>query len=61
MHKGYNEIVKTCTLLEYKEEKINSISVWVEVWMDEQEGVLYRAHFPERYANLPMTYYTQYA
>lgn len=54
-HKGYNEIVSTCTLLEYAENKACNSSLWIETWMDEINSVIYRALFPEGYTNLPIT------
>lgn len=49
MNKGYNEIVKTALLVEYKEEG----QFWVEHWVDEEKS--YRALFTEQSKHFPLT------
>ena len=61
IHKSYVEITKTCTLLDYSEKKACNSSLWIETWMDEELGCIYRALFPEGYNDLPSTYTTEYA
>ena len=49
MNKGYNEIVKTALLVEYKEEG----QFWAEHWVDEEKS--YRALFTEQSKYFPLT------
>ena len=57
--KGYNEIVKTCMLVDYREELAGKHSVWMEYWVD--EGHTYRALFtPSQTSFFPHTIYTDH-
>lgn len=56
-NKSYNEIVKSCLLVDYKEEFAAKGSVWVEYWVDEAKQ--YKAVFSNfRDSFLPITIYT---
>lgn len=57
MSKGYNEIVKSCKLVDYKLEFAANGAIWVEYWKDDTHA--YRALFPEyRTSYFPVTYFT---
>lgn len=59
MNKSYWEIVKTCKLLDYREEFAAKGSVWKEYWQD--TGKKYVAMFSNQdNTQLPLTIYTQY-
>ena len=56
-NKSYNEIVKTCLLVDYKEEFAAHGSIWAEYWVDENKT--YRAIFTNQQTGfLPHTIYT---
>ena len=56
-NKGYNEIVDTCTLVDYKQEFAAKGSLWVEYWQDDAHQ--YRALFSENGTSaFPLTYFT---
>lgn len=57
MNKSYYEIVKTCKLLDYREEFAAKGSVWKEYWQD--IGKQYVALFSNHQTHLlPLTIYT---
>lgn len=59
MNKSYLEIVKTCKLVDYREEFAAKGSVWKEYWQDTDRK--YTALFTNhQQSNLPHTIYTQY-
>jgi hypothetical protein len=59
MNKSYLEIVKTCKLVDYREEFAAKGSVWKEYWQDTDKK--YTALFTNhQQGTLPHTIYTQY-
>lgn len=57
MSKSYNEIVKSCKLIDYKLEFAANGAIWVEYWQDDTHS--YRALFPDyRNSFFPVTYFT---
>lgn len=57
MNKSYYEIVKTCKLVDYREEFAAKGSVWKEYWQDTDRK--YTAMFSSQQTHfLPLTIYT---
>lgn len=59
MQKGYTEIVKSCLLVDYREELAGKHSIWAEYWVDETKQ--YRAIFTNQQVSFfPHTIYTDH-
>ena len=53
---SYNEIVKTCKLFDYREERAANSTVWAEYW--DGGDVMYKAVFsPNNPSPFPHSYY----